>query len=182
MESAETAEAAARSIVALWLSGGALGVAILAAGFTAWQAATEHLARVRPLKASWVAESHVALDPMRQYENGWYLTNIGGTTAVDVDFTVEMLSPRDPAESTKVFRAELPIPPGARVRLADTKIRPAFGSWWVPTSEPGTFQKAELDRAGDPVESNAQRLFTKWGIVSWLDEKGKQKKSRVALY
>jgi hypothetical protein len=177
----ESADAVARSVLALWLSGGAVAVALLAAGFTFWQAVTEHLSRVRPLRADWV---FTAEDSHRTpLSNGWFLENVGGTTATNVSLTVDHLMRLASGERVVSANAESPIAPGRTVRLAGTGNRPSPVRWWLPNDDrPGSYKTASLDEAGRPENSEAVRLFGQWATVSWTDDSGKPRSKRVPIY
>lgn len=169
-------------MLALWLSGGAIAVALAAAGFAAWQAVTAHLARVRPLRADWVYEFR-GRPAHRPQESGWFLRNVGGSTATDVRLTVRLVRPTKTGLVERTWEAEGPIPAGGAIRMTGSAGHSAAGQWYVPKpGEPNLMEAAELDHAGKPIGEAARRLWQQWATVAWTDDRGKRRERQVALY
>lgn len=96
----------------------ALVVAVIAAGFTGWQAVTEHLARTRSPKARWAFE----------YPSGigsgglWKLHNTGGSIATAVKVRVTYSGPSREDKSYD-FKVDTPIRPGGSQPVPGTENR-----------------------------------------------------------
>jgi hypothetical protein len=178
---AETAEAVARSVLALWISGVAGVIALVAAAFTGWQAWTAHLTRVEPQRASWVFE--ITGDTPGRLDAGWYLRNDGGSTATDVRLELTLAASVGTSPSVRTRTAEKPIPAGERARLANTSSRQVPDSWWEPSDQAGIWVPAKRNEHGQLLSpSTAARLWDQWATVKWTDDRGKARSKRIAVY
>ena len=162
----ESAEAAARAVLALWLSGGAVFVAFVAAGFTYWQAYVQHRIWSASQKADWVFESDAA--------SGWFLRNAGGGHATNVTLTVDTIFEKKPQ---LILPAVEHIPAGGRVLLARTQQRQPPGELRVLSEQTGRWVQASRSQRDE-----AKRIYAQWATVTWTDEKRKNRKKRIAIY
>ena len=151
----------------------ALIVAVLAAGFTGWQAVTAHLVRNRPTKARWMFEY-----PPTGSLSGpkpWMLHNTGGSIASDV--SVRIVYPARPGyeEATHTdFTIDAPIDHGQARAVPGTEAR---GDPRLQLHQVGSSYQVVAANA----VAGAWYPIDRFARVSWRDYRGKEKKARVRL-
>lgn len=150
----------------------ALVVAVVAAGFTGWQAITAHLVRNRPTKARWMFEYPAA--GQSYIPQPWTLHNTGGSIASDI--TVRLIYPaRDGHVATHTdFKINAPIDHG--------QSRP------VPGTETRGDPRLQIHQVGSsyqPVAANtvagAWYPIDVFARVSWRDYRGRERNAHVRL-
>jgi hypothetical protein len=153
--------------VALVLSIVALGVSVVAAVFTGWQAVTAHLQRTRPRGASFTLAK-----PARIGED-WRLTNTGGSTATDIRFTVVYLRPpgKEPYSASVVG----PVNPDQTVLVPGSHSRSLPTGLFVPADTPGHLRSAEVHERGNPALRRRAR-------VQWRDFRGRGRTGSILLW
>lgn len=150
----------------------ALIVAVVAAGFTGWQAMTAHLARTRPTQARWTFE----YPPQTYVAQPWRLHNTGGSIAADV--TIRLTYPEHDGreEFTTDFSVPAPIKPGESAPIPGSESRgdPRQQFYKVPGTSTYQFAAANtVEGAVYPMAETAR--------VSWRDYRGRTRTSRVRL-
>ena len=147
----------------------AIVVALLAAGFTGWQAITAHLARTSPGKATFVIS--------KEHEGStWRLHNTGGSVATDVEVTVTHLLVRDPEQRTSTFSTREPVHPGTSVPLPGTSNKSLSRDRWRPkTDNPDLYEHVPKGEPG------GEYMVGEYATVTWYDYRGRQQKGRTRL-
>lgn len=145
----------------------ALVVSCAAAGFTGWQAISEHIGRTTPRKASFT----IAM-PKYPHER-WSLVNTGGSLATDVVVSVTYLV----KPQTRVFKAVGLVEPGGFTGLEGTQNQYLPNAWYVPNPEkPGTYTRVETEEKG------AKRVIARDIAVTWRDYRGNPRKGTIRAY
>ena len=147
----------------------ALVVAVIAAGFTGWQAVTEHLARTRSPKARWAFEY-----PPSDRARTWRLHNTGGSIASSIVVRVRYPAREEREAVEQDFDISTPIRPGESAPIPGTdmiadprlQLRHVGGSY-IPV-EPGKYEDAWY-----PQSDIAQ--------VTWRDYRGRSHSEDVRL-
>lgn len=152
----------------------ALGVAVIAAGFTGWQAVTEHLARTRSPKARWTFE----YPPERQgyIPQPWRLHNTGGSIAADVVVQVRYPERESYEAFITDFAITAPIKPGEWQPVPGTESRGNPREQMYREPESGTYKAVAagtVEGAYFPMASKAR--------VSWRDYRGRSRSADVPL-
>lgn len=150
----------------------ALGVSVLAAGFSGWQAVTAHLTRTTPGKATWMIEFPGQGKP-------WMLHNTGGSTATSVVVTVSY--PAKPERSVAAQARECealgPVAAGQSAPLVDTEKRGDPRDVLVPVGD-GT-RNWKVVPQGTP---GAIHMADQFARVDWRDYRGRQRTGRAPLW
>lgn len=156
---------------AIVLSTIAIGISLLALGFSGWQAITAHLARTTPLRASF------ALIHPQNHFDPVILHNTGGSAASEVEIVLRR--PLARAELREVVvRVAGVVGAGQSVPINSTKERnPFVVGLFVPSPDtPGHYVPAPDGTPG------AIRMLEEWAKVTWTDWRGKRRKGRIRLW
>jgi hypothetical protein len=150
----------------------ALVVAVIAAGFTGWQAVTAHIARTRPTAARWTA-SYPAADSLGISQD-WQLHNAGGSIAFNL--TVSIHYPEHdgrPASDTE-FTIDGDMRAGQARAVPGSAL---LGDPRIPLQSKG-------GASGTPVPkctAGSWFLMNRQAHVSWRDYRGRYRDAAVRL-
>lgn len=152
----------------------ALGVAVVAAVFSGWQAVTAHLARTSPGRARWKLEY-----PERapgQVTGPWVLHNIGGSAATDVTITVVRSLAREQLTDLRLHvDGVIHASSSTKMRETETKFDPR--TVYLPKAdESGKWISTPADTPG------ARHMVDQVAMIEWKNYKGKGKRDRLLLW
>lgn len=147
----------------------ALAVAVIAAGFTGWQAITAHLVRTRPSPAKWMIEFP---------SNGrWNLHNVGGSIATDVTIRLGFLTTKV-GKPWRQFEVGQAVAPGASVPVPDTDRVPDPRVKMYPNPDRPNTRLPVKD--GDS-RADAEYVTDHFVTIHWRDYQGRTKRGRVPV-